>query len=414
MARLLGSIGRIDKIGSPMSSVQPVTDLATVFIRLMRKPLLSLSLRFGLFRLLLIPALTTVLITPTALAEQVDTSEALSLQFPDVDQAKNGRFTLFIDNDVTRGKDEDYSSGLRWSWISRDIASPDRLPLIPRALHHLTGFDSEGGFLESLWGLDHTSPIRYHYGVAATHLIFTPDTIRAPRPADERPYAGWFGLGFSLHATDGDVLNSFEVSIGTVGPNARAQEAQDFVHELIEDPLFEGWDSQVPNELTFNLALSQIRRYDHLATGDLPWFPLGVNSFSEVELNLGNQLTSAALGWHLRFGYRPSKQFTHFRVSPTASTIPTSAEDSPARARAYLIAGVKGHAVLHDITLDGTVFRDFDTGVSSEPFVFETYYGIGLHYKQIDLSFTNTIRTAAFEGQNGIHEYGSLIFRFRY
>ncbi len=58
-----------------------------------------------------------------------------------------------------------------------------------------------------------------------------------------------------------------ELNIGTVGPNARAKEVQDFVHDIKGVEQFQGWDSQIPNEVTVNLFFSQKRRLTFLETG---------------------------------------------------------------------------------------------------------------------------------------------------
>jgi len=74
-----------------------------------------------------------------------------------------------------------------------------------------------------------------------TQLMFTPqDPDAGKSPPGESPYAGWLGLGFSLHAKDTHALNSSELSIGTVGPNAHAKEVQDFVHNLKGVDRFKG------------------------------------------------------------------------------------------------------------------------------------------------------------------------------
>jgi len=132
---------------------------------------------------------------------------------------------------------------------------------------------------------------------------------------DERPYAGWLGLGFSLHVSDEKAINSVELNIGTVGPNAFAQETQDFVHEAIDAELFEDWDSQIPNELTINLDFVQRRRHNYVREGDFPFLPISINGFTEKGISIGNQHTGAHVGWLTQIGYNVPIDFSDPRLS---------------------------------------------------------------------------------------------------
>ena len=42
---------------------------------------------------------------------------------------------------------------------------------------------------------------------------------------------GW-DCGFSVHARDHRTLNSVEISLGTVGPHAFAEDTQDYIHDI--------------------------------------------------------------------------------------------------------------------------------------------------------------------------------------
>ena len=71
--------------------------------------------------------------------------------------------------------------------------------------------------------------------------MFTPEDPNAPKsPPGESPYAGWVGLGISLHAKDTHALNSAELSIGTVGPNSQVS-----VLTIIDGPMFTLFDGLV-------------------------------------------------------------------------------------------------------------------------------------------------------------------------
>ena len=75
------------------------------------------------------------------------------------------------------------------------------------------------------------------------------------------------------------------------------------------------------------------------------------------------------------------------------------------------MAGVRGTAVLHDITLDGPLFSDWDSKVSSKPLVGELLVGIGARYHAFELSYSKTYRTDEFNGQRENQEFGSVMLQ---
>jgi hypothetical protein len=79
----------------------------------------------------------------------------------------------------------------------------------------------------------------------------------------------------------------------------------------------------------------------------------------------------------------------------------------------YGLAGVRGAAVAHDITLDGPVFENFDTGVTREPLVGDLYAGFGIRYRRIVFSYVHTFRSPEFREQNNGQDFGSLALSYR-
>ena len=67
-----------------------------------------------------------------------------------------------------------------------------------------------------------------------------------------------------------------------------------------------------------------------------------------------------------------------------------------------------------DITLDGPLFRSFDTGVTREPLAGGLYVGIGIRYRDVEFSYVQTYRTDRFKEQTGNHQFGSLAMSYRF
>lgn len=295
--------------------------------------------------------------------------------------------SLHLDNDLYVGQDRDYTNGARLSWISEALAS--------------VGSDQAGG-------------LQYHYGMSLTQLIFTPeDYLASHQPPGERRYAGWLGLGFSLHAKGEQALNSIELTLGTTGPNSFAEDAQNAVHEIRNIEKFNGWADQIPSELTLDVSFTQKRRRDFgfLAHGDF-----SMDGAWEWSARLGSFRTSAHLGASLRGGFHLMPDMSDQRLSEIAFSHRHAFAADPAASHwsAYFFSGTVVRGIAHDATLDGPLFQEFETGNTREPWVVEAFLGIALACGKVELSYVHTWRSKEYEEQNGISEFGSVGLRFRF
>ena len=325
--------------------------------------------------------------------------------------ARPWQMVIQLDNDVIAGTDRGYTNGSRVAFLKEFDEAVVENP-IARGLYKLSGTDPDG----PLHGLRHRGdgPTRFAWGFGLTQLMFTPaDPKAASAPNGERPYAGWLGLEFSLHVKDSASVSSVTLAVGTTGSNSYAGDTQTWMHENVSDsPTFEGWDSQVPNEVTVNLNFDQKLRMIFLDQSRHS--PIGVDGYYEWGASVGNFRTDAYLGALMRFGWNLPSTFSTPRVQIGSYGHELFRSADPQRPPFSILGfiGVRGSAVLHDITLDGPVFRNFDTGVRSEPFVGEFLYGFGLRYRHAELAVSHTFRSDEFSGQDKNHEFGSVLLRF--
>lgn len=321
--------------------------------------------------------------------------------------------SFFLDNDLFAGSDENYTNGVRLAWISGS-RDPKQFGAVQRGLRKLTGGAESLGLFQRISGFRDPEGIEFNYGTSITQLMFTPEDPDARvSPPGQSPYAGWLGVGFSLHAKDSYALNSAELSIGVVGPSAQAKEVQDFVHDLKGVVRFKGWDSQIPNEPTLNLFFSQKRRLTFIESerGDF-----AVDGFGEWGVGLGNFLTNFYVGALTRFGWNLPVDFSDPRLTPTAyahQPFKTERRDSGTWSL-YGLLGFRGFAVAHDITVDGPVFRDFDTGVTQEPFVGAIFAGFGIRYRDLEVSYVQTSISRRFKEQSSGQQFGSIAVSYRF
>jgi len=313
-----------------------------------------------------------------------------------------------FDNDLFASSDQDYSSGSRIAISGGLKAGPGLfLETIVKGLGaiHLPLERNSGDPYDN----------HYSWAFGATSLIFTPNSIVSPiPPPGQRPYAGWLGLEASVQHLSDHRMSTLTLIVGVTGDASQAEELQDWVHEyLSENAQYRGWDSQVPEELTLALVYD---RKNHFSLTDMgERWGLESDSFLEWGFSLGNYRTDAYIGGTFRFGLGLPGHYLVPRIEPGLLVNKVSPEVSPEGDWSLFgFAGLKGISVLHDITLDGPLFRDFAYAVESRPLVGEMITGIGVRFKRLQLLFSHTMRTEEFENQTDNHEYGSITALYQF
>jgi hypothetical protein len=308
-----------------------------------------------------------------------------------------GIFSAQVENDLWgNGTDRHYTHGTRFSYLSSE-ATPVWLE---KASAYVPLFNQHGH-------------LRTSYAVGQS--IFTPEDIsRKDLVEDDRPYAGWLygavGLISDHRLRDGNLqskrLDSLELNIGVVGPDAFAKETQTEVHKIVGSPKPEGWDHQLHNEL--GIMLIYDRQWQAQYNSKI--WGLGIDLSPHVGGSLGNVMTSVNCGLTLRVGRDLPSDYGPPSIRPS---LPGSGFFRPTSDFGwYLFAGVEGRYVAHSIFLDGNTFRDSHS-VDREPLVGDIQAGLVLTWGNTRLSFTNILRSDEFEGQSSPTEFGSISLSFR-
>ena len=330
--------------------------------------------------------------------------------FPDSDE---GYLTFYLDNDAFGGSDKNYTNGLRASWVSED-RKVEELGSVQRFLRPLSGDPDSFALFRAISNFKDPAKIHYNYGFAVTQLMYTPeDKDSFTQPEDERRYAGWLGISFSLHVKDEHLLNSVGLTVGTTGSNSLAEATQDSIHDVLGVDKSNGWDEQVPNEITLDLSFVQKRRADFI---EMERGAFRLDGLTEWGVRLGSFRTEAHVGGFFRAGYNLPPDFSDPRISDDAYShryFDTGSEYH-GNWSIYALFGATLRGVAYDATLDGPVFRDFDTGNTREPLVGEVFCGVGIRYRTVEFSYVHTWRTEEFKEQSGMNDFGTLAVRMRF
>ena len=307
-------------------------------------------------------------------------------------------YTLLYENDmIGDGKDQNYTSGIRFAYVSPKNNVPHR---IAQAVSYIPNIPAGSN---------------RRYSLAIGQSIFTPQGDKKPIRTvvkDDRPYAGW------LYATAGvivDTKQSFhtaEITVGMVGPASGAEKTQHWIHrEITDSPIAEGWDHQLKNELGLNLHYGNAY---HWKKGILDAEKIS-SKFSKLEwditpssgFSIGNIYTNIEAGATFRVGRHLSADYGPPHISPniTGSDYFETMQDGTIGWYAFI--GFEERYVARDIFLDGNTRRKSHS-VAKKKHVSDKHIGVAILYKDIRIAYTMTHRTRQFKTQRKPQKFGAI------
>ena len=302
-----------------------------------------------------------------------------------------GIYTFNIENDAVstlRGtSDQYYTSGLRLGYTSGENQLPETMANIGRFV----------------WG-DGVQRV----SIDINQSIFTPRNtqLNPPDPHDE-PYAAQLAFNLAL-ITDQPVFaqsgnrSTLGATFGVVGKAAGGHVVQNGFHSIIGDTPNRGWSSQLNDEPSIQINAGRTYRFALLTAAGLE-----IDALPSVFGNAGITYDYAQLGFALRLGQGLASDYGTPRILPGLSG--TDAYKAVRPFSWYFELGADGRAVAHDVFLDGNTFRNNSPHVSKKWDVGELVAGVGVLYRGVRITYTQTWQTNTFNGQKGgLFNFGSL------
>ena len=340
--------------------------------------------------------------------------------------------TVRLENDLFVNTDRNYTNGVAFTAVSRDIAGSLRTECLPTPIRlhaELIKFLNPG-FWSDAGTIAHSQNVVVKFGQS----MYTPnDPLRTDLIADDRPYAGLLYVGMSwnrrTHAAQSDTerLDTREITLGVIGPWSLAKQAQNLIHDAIGAERFLGWDHQLKNEPALQLAMDR-KFKDYRGDGAItPGF--SADSIRSVGLRVGNIETSVALGIEGRIGWNIPNDFGTYPIRPGAENRPPSAASirgtsneatrvaSGPRAGVHLFGTLEAKYVARDFSLDGNLFRS-SHHVTRRPWVAQAAVGLSAQGlvagHGAKLAVMRVYRTREYREQESNHAYGSVALSIEY
>ena len=318
------------------------------------------------------------------------------------------KYRFELDNDAVVGSDNQFSSG--WSFQYHSAIS-----------NHWHSLKTPADWLlrpaEDLPGLQNEA-LKKRFNISVGQIIQTPGKLKEhDRIKNDVPYAAIIAAQSTWLAYDDKNFQGYELTLGVLGPPALGRQAQNFVHRIQGINEAKGWNNQLNTEPVFNVNVMRKKKFYQYQG------PSGLSLDASIDGHaaLGTMFTLAALRLETRFGYNMPGGFMYSPDPIGHSMIYDASLNPPAPTRPswYGTASASAVAVAHNILLDGNVFRNSQTPVDKEPYLF--MLTLGLHYEtptwgaHMDLRITtDTVETSGLNSaEDADNTFGTLMFEWK-
>jgi hypothetical protein len=304
------------------------------------------------------------------------------------------RWALLDDNDgMISGQDRHYTQGLRVTRLSPPPAPGSLSERIFDAVGTVLPMYRRGGLRRLNW-------------IVFGQSVFTPEDLNlsTPDPSD-RPYAGWVYTGASLlQENDGRDLNSIEVLVGMIGPDAFGRGSQDGFHRVFGFGNANGWTHQLGNRGAFQFSMERHERFGvDLGRG---W---GIDAVPEVGVSAGSVFQYVEAGVALRTGTALHADYGPDHIRPAFSGTGYFNERGvpPHQVSFYAMVGAQTRRMFFDRFIDAA-HEVAPAGLQRLNTVNDVFAGFSLFFGHTaHADFTATRRSREFAGQQRPDLFGS-------
>ncbi|GGI20820.1 membrane protein [Oxalicibacterium faecigallinarum] len=339
-------------------------------------------------------------------AEEEDYEHTRCGKKPGVRELKNypDVYNFYFENDLFAGTDNNYTNGVKLSWVSANLEDYISDPCLPKWIRRLNHFSRhlQPGDFESR-----------NMVVTGGQQIYTPtDHTRSDLITNDRPYAGWLYLGLAYNARTEKEMETVEINVGMVGPASLARQSQDLIHKWRGIYRFQGWNNQLNNELGILYVREKKRRVMQIHDAGA----LKFDAITHYGYALGNVKTYANAGVEMRIGNFLPNDFGTSPIRPASESnapLPVNSSRRLAQGGLHGFVSVDARAMAHNIFLDGNTFSDSHS-IPKRYFVGDVAAGIAWQWRGGKITYAQYLRSKEFRGQVKPQSFGSITVSFEY
>lgn len=318
-----------------------------------------------------------------------------------------------MENDFFFGRDENYTNGVQFGYISNAETSPS---LFSRVTGYVAGGQGSPSCWRSLMGTDNGNTLIQQWSLTLTHLMFTPSNGHEYHPEplyNEHPYGAWLGLGMGGLVKTEDRATTFSLHVGITGKAAGGHSIQDIIHRWKDNPKWQGWENEIPSEVVFQLSLQKKYRLHSLEN---TYANTRTDGHVFWDVSAGTMYMRLGGGAYMRWGYNMPAYSPMMGWDPgTYQTAPfANMPEKVGPWSYYLFCGARTYVNLYDVFLDGPMFSKSTVTVDKYYLKADISLGLAGGYKDFEMIFGCTMRTREYKDQVQPQFLGTLMFRYTF
>ena len=286
------------------------------------------------------------------------------VSFSNLAQAEADWYAFTMDNDFFVGNDNGYTNGMFFTWIDTPDNNKPEIGFLARAMK---------------WSLpDDDTPAREFDIKTIGQVMITPDDITLDPPIpppDDLPYGGLLFYGDTFVRVHERYADRIAVTIGVVGELSLAEHTQEFVHDIIDSDEPCCWDTQLDDEVVFQVSRGRVWR---------SWVSDGGNAdlLLSADAQLGTISSSVGAAFMVRYGAQIERTYATALLVGSRTANPFAVENGW-----YVFGGLRASYLANHIFLDGS--KSYDDTFQEIDYQNDMLgYTAGLAYSWKNWSFT--------------------------
>ncbi|RYF17796.1 MAG: lipid A deacylase LpxR family protein [Flavobacteriales bacterium] len=248
---------------------------------------------------------------------------------------------------------------------------------------------------------------KFTYEISAGQKMYNPLSGYRPDPAThDRPFAAHLfgGVQTSLFYKNESLLK-VGLNLGTVGPDALGEDAQDLLHSIVGFYEVQGWDYQIANDFAANANI-QFAKLIHRSSDKVVDFTL------DTYANLGTTYNGTGIGVVFRAGdINQLFNSSHYN----AAIGHKSKTDKFKKKEFYFYAKPQLNYVAYDATVQGSLFNDNSpVTFKTKSFVFAQTLGMNYSSPRFTIDYSLIFQSKEIKSSAKAHQYGSISMYYRF
>ncbi len=245
------------------------------------------------------------------------------------------------------------------------------------------------------------------YEISAGQKMYNPISGYRPNPAThDRPFAGYLYGGLQANFFyKKESLFKVGVQLGTIGPDALGEEAQDLLHSIVGFYKVQGWEYQIANDFAANANFQYAKL---LHRNDNKNVDFTLDSYA----NIGTTYNAAGVGLVFRTG-ELNQLFNSAHYN--ASIGNKSKTEKLKKKELYFYAKPQLSYIAYDATVQGSMFNDNSpVTFGIKPLVFSQTLGFNYSSPRFTIDYSLIFLSKEIKSTAKAHQYGSISMYYRF